>query len=418
MRASSGRNFKVRARHFALAIATLTVLLCTARTALGQMPCRYEVTFWPNMNCGFGPDPGLVKAVNNQGHVVGRWVSCGDPVHHTFIWTGGPTATILAIPTGYRSMEPEAMNDLDEIVGRLELPMGTPSPDRAFLRRADGQVIDLGLPPGANTAYATSINNRSEVAGYYNIPFVGYRPFIWKDGDWDLIDVPSGSEWGALDINDHGELALWQWGSQGFVWSSGTLQPMGLLPGGAQTMPFSISQNGNVVGRASTSEYDDLGFDFRAFLFDGKRLLNLGSLPGAIESLATANNNTVIVGSCSYENYGVAFDFVNGRMRALDELHLIPNLTIHWARAISETGVIVAHGLIGSQVYGVILTPVYAPFGDIDANCVVNVPDLLEVINSWGACDPDWFCPADLDGDGVVTKSDLLTVIQHWGEQG
>jgi hypothetical protein len=50
----------------------------------------------------------------------------------------------------------------------------------------------------------------------------------------------------------------------------------------------------------------------------------------------------------------------------------------------------------------------------------VGVPDLLAVINAWGACGSP--CPADISpsqacgiGDGAVGVPDLLLVINMWG---
>ncbi|MCI0364314.1 MAG: dockerin type I domain-containing protein [Phycisphaerales bacterium] len=50
--------------------------------------------------------------------------------------------------------------------------------------------------------------------------------------------------------------------------------------------------------------------------------------------------------------------------------------------------------------------------GDVNADGVVNIHDLLAVIASWGACQ---CCLADANYDGVVNVSDLLIVIQTWG---
>lgn len=50
--------------------------------------------------------------------------------------------------------------------------------------------------------------------------------------------------------------------------------------------------------------------------------------------------------------------------------------------------------------------------GDVNANGVVNVDDLLGVINAWGACP---CCAADVNGDGMVNVDDLLAVINSWG---
>jgi len=49
---------------------------------------------------------------------------------------------------------------------------------------------------------------------------------------------------------------------------------------------------------------------------------------------------------------------------------------------------------------------------DINGDGVVNVADLLEVIDSWGACEG---CAADINQDGQVNVSDLLEVVGAWG---
>ncbi len=54
--------------------------------------------------------------------------------------------------------------------------------------------------------------------------------------------------------------------------------------------------------------------------------------------------------------------------------------------------------------------------GDINADGVVNVTDLLLVIAAWGPCPGGGeACDADTNGDGEVNVSDLLTVIANWG---
>lgn len=51
--------------------------------------------------------------------------------------------------------------------------------------------------------------------------------------------------------------------------------------------------------------------------------------------------------------------------------------------------------------------------GDVNADLVVDILDLLEVIGQWGACDGG--CTADIDGNGKVDILDLLEVIGAWG---
>ncbi|MHC4990272.1 MAG: cohesin domain-containing protein [Planctomycetota bacterium] len=54
--------------------------------------------------------------------------------------------------------------------------------------------------------------------------------------------------------------------------------------------------------------------------------------------------------------------------------------------------------------------------GDINADGVVNVDDLLVVILAWGPCSlPPTPCPADVDCNGSVGVDDLVAVILNWG---
>ena len=57
---------------------------------------------------------------------------------------------------------------------------------------------------------------------------------------------------------------------------------------------------------------------------------------------------------------------------------------------------------------------------DVNHDGSINVTDMLEVINSWGACSPPpQACPTDiapaLQGNGAVDVNDLLAIINAWG---
>lgn len=58
--------------------------------------------------------------------------------------------------------------------------------------------------------------------------------------------------------------------------------------------------------------------------------------------------------------------------------------------------------------------------GDLNADNVIDVDDLLAVIGAWGQCPPfPGNCGADIapapNGDGAVNVNDLLAVIGAWG---
>ncbi|MHC5027556.1 MAG: FG-GAP-like repeat-containing protein, partial [Planctomycetota bacterium] len=52
---------------------------------------------------------------------------------------------------------------------------------------------------------------------------------------------------------------------------------------------------------------------------------------------------------------------------------------------------------------------------DVNADGVVDVQDLTEVILAWGECPAAGPCAADLNGDGVVDVQDLTAVVLGWG---
>ncbi|MCH2138376.1 MAG: hypothetical protein MK074_04925 [Phycisphaerales bacterium] len=61
--------------------------------------------------------------------------------------------------------------------------------------------------------------------------------------------------------------------------------------------------------------------------------------------------------------------------------------------------------------------PVNGIPGDIDADGIVLVHDLLQVVSAlFNSCLPEEDCYGDVDGDGVVNVQDILIVLQHYGE--
>lgn len=52
--------------------------------------------------------------------------------------------------------------------------------------------------------------------------------------------------------------------------------------------------------------------------------------------------------------------------------------------------------------------------GDLDADGLVGIGDLLTLLAGWGPCEDDCDCPTDLNGDGATDITDLLTVLAGW----
>jgi hypothetical protein len=53
--------------------------------------------------------------------------------------------------------------------------------------------------------------------------------------------------------------------------------------------------------------------------------------------------------------------------------------------------------------------------GDTNADGIVDVIDLIQVITSWGPCPEGEPCSADVNVDGTVDVLDLIAVITNWG---
>lgn len=57
----------------------------------------------------------------------------------------------------------------------------------------------------------------------------------------------------------------------------------------------------------------------------------------------------------------------------------------------------------------------FAVPGDLDADGLAGVSDLLVLLGAWGPCPaPPTPCPIDLDGDGMVGVGDLLILLGNW----
>lgn len=95
-----------------------------------------------------------VAALNNRGQIAGTLEQTA------FRRSANGEMTSIPITDHTFSI---AMNDLGDIVGRAW--RGTAG--REWLWTASGEVIEIGLPPGARAAYVIGINNKGQVVGEF-----------------------------------------------------------------------------------------------------------------------------------------------------------------------------------------------------------------------------------------------------------
>lgn len=87
--------------------------------------------------------------------------------------------------------------------------------------------------------------------------------------------------------------------------------------------------------------------------------------------------------------------------------------TLHLLTGVAHKIPLTAYEPIFDAFAELLITPLTA--GDINADCVVGISDLLTVISAWGPCPKQPKpCPADVDLDGQVGVADLLLVITNW----
>jgi probable HAF family extracellular repeat protein len=82
------------------------------------------------------------------------------------------------------------------------------------------------------------------------------------------------------------------------IWDRGVLIELGTF-GGPSSVPIGLSQQGQVVGSAETSEiYEDGSHVSRPFLWSDGLMQDLGTLGGQIGGAASINSRGTIVGAC------------------------------------------------------------------------------------------------------------------------
>lgn len=173
----------------------------------------------------------------------------GDPAaFHAFLWNAG-SASIQDLGTlGGRTSVAIGINDAYEVVGGADLPSGL---GHAFLWSPVSQMQDLdGSPDYAS--YAVAINNLHQVAGVRDHGQGVAVVFLWTP-DAGLQEL--GFQGRPYSINDNGEMVgrLDPVG-HAFYWAKSTgLLDLGALSGDSYSEAVGINNQGQVVGTSTSS---------------------------------------------------------------------------------------------------------------------------------------------------------------------
>jgi len=203
-----------------------------------------------------GGDFSEAGRINNRGQIIGVSTTA-DGEYHSFLWANGKMTDLAPLYAN-------DINDRGQIVGEYTPPGASDS--HAFLYELrGGKLTDLGTGIGSGSV-ATTVNQRGQVVGYVIVftRFDTNSAFLWSKGHMTGIEPTGVDGSSAQGINDHGMVVGWldvpSVGARGFVWRNGTATTLGVLTTGGSFggNATAINNHGVVVGSSGihTDTYD------------------------------------------------------------------------------------------------------------------------------------------------------------------
>jgi probable HAF family extracellular repeat protein len=307
-----------------------------------------------------GGNHSWADGINDLGQVVGTTKLPGDDATHAFLVTpqGGvwfqdkdlDGRNDFMIDLG--DFNAADINNAGQVVGN--------SGGRAFLWDTVNGMVDLGVPLGFTSCAATAINEAGQVTGFAWSAF-GDSAFLWDaaSGMTVLSAVPGNSH--AADISDAGQV-IGDQQSFGFLWTpdspnglSGSSTGLGTLPGDSISYPFGMNNAGQVVGTSQLVE--------------------------SVYVCETYCDDYSCYEYCYYQDYyyphAFFWDAAGGMVDLQTQLLPGSNVTLQYAEAINDGGVIVVNGYNGlGQNNAFLLTPI--PPGTPSSISIADAPAVME----------------------------------------
>lgn len=243
-------------------------------------------------------------------------------LNHAFLWRDGVMTDLGGLPgVNIAGSNPNDINAKGVVLGPafnggINRPIGIPFFDAVVWK--DGQIIDLGTF-GGPASYASSINDRDQVAGFalnstpdsfdlgdfcHTFPMpTQMRAFIWQDGVKEDLGTLGGTDSCAVQINQGGQAIGNSFTNSTvnpvtglptihpFLWENGNMVDLGTL-GGTIGLANAMNDRGQVVGDSNLA--GDL--TSHPFLWDRGVLTDLGTFGGDNGRAIRLNDAGEVVG--------------------------------------------------------------------------------------------------------------------------
>jgi probable HAF family extracellular repeat protein len=215
------------------------------------------------------------KAINNSGQVAGESQIAGaTPYYHAFLFSNGTMQDLgtLSGPISFAF----GINDSGQVTGSSAIGTGVL---HAF-PYSNGLMQDLGTLGGSNSQ-GLGINDIGQVTGFSDSPG-GTHAFLYSEG-YSIND--SGEVTGYSDITGNASF-------HAFLYTAGSMQDLGTLPGGTDSIGNFVANGGEVTGHSTTSG-NNFATD-HAFLYSNGHMVDLNSEIGSAASLYTLTSGVAI----------------------------------------------------------------------------------------------------------------------------
>jgi len=290
--------------------------------------------------------------VNNRGQVAGYMAAGGT--YHAFLYDAGMVNDLGTLGDG--GSYAQSLNESGTVVGTFY-----GGGQQYAFKYADGVMAALPTGPGSR---ANGINNGGVIAGTYagtdSEGFFQPHAYTYDGGALtDLGTLGYGSYGNA--INDHGQVAGTaevdgppNRPTDPFFYSDGVMQNIGNF-GGIFSNAWAMNNQGHVVGSAGANPSDGSLYPFRAFLYDGSVLQDLGVMfEGGNSSAYGINEHGQVVGFTDTDTGSATYLYSDGKMVLLDTLiDPASGWTITNANGINDLGQIAGRACKGTMCYAV-----------------------------------------------------------------